>query len=170
MASRRSEVVVGTGVVGTATRKMKTAPADIFIYGVDKSTVVQDIIEDLAFSDIVVKAENVVKKTRENASVDSYKISIKAEDLQKALNPDIWPMRVKVREWIHYPSRRQGRVGGAEGAAHGGQFGQGRHMQRPTAAAGASGGAEAAAQQQQQQQIPGLVLQNRFNGIGEETA
>ncbi len=37
-----------------------------------------------------------------NPSVMSYKISIKAEDLNKALDPTVWPMRVKVREFIYY--------------------------------------------------------------------
>ena len=35
----------------------------------------------------------------------NYKISIKAEDLEKALNPYVWPLRVKGREFIHYKGR-----------------------------------------------------------------
>ena len=34
-------------------------------------------------------------------------ISVKAEDLQRALNPEVWPLRVKVREFIYY-SRKSG--------------------------------------------------------------
>ena len=30
---------------------------------------------------------------------------MKAQDLQKALNPEIWPMRVKVREYIYYKKK-----------------------------------------------------------------
>ena len=33
---------------------------------------------------------------------------MRAQDLEKALEPSVWPMGVKVRQWIHYPSRRQG--------------------------------------------------------------
>lgn len=30
---------------------------------------------------------------------------MKAEDLSKALDPCVWPLRVKVREFIHYKKR-----------------------------------------------------------------
>ena len=41
-------------------------------------------------------------------AVENYKISVKAEDLEKALNPTVWPLRVKVREFIHYRSQDKG--------------------------------------------------------------
>jgi len=37
-------------------------------------------------------------------AVVSYKISVKAEDLEKALKPTVWPLRVKMREFILYSS------------------------------------------------------------------
>ena len=37
-------------------------------------------------------------------AVVSYKISVKAEDLEKALKPTVWPLRVKMREFILYNS------------------------------------------------------------------
>ena len=39
----------------------------------------------------------------------SYKISVQASDLSKALNPEIWPLRVKAREYIHYARKKQPR-------------------------------------------------------------
>ena len=39
---------------------------------------------------------------------------MKAEDLQKALDPSVWPIRVKVREYIFY-AKRQPRPDGAAG-------------------------------------------------------
>ena len=33
---------------------------------------------------------------------------MKAEDLEKALNPTVWPLRVKVREFIYDRSRDKG--------------------------------------------------------------
>ena len=95
---RRSKVVTGSGTVTGENRKMKTAPADIFVYGVHKSTEIQDIVDDLAYSDIIVQPEDVVKKTREPSSLDCYRISVKASDLTKALHPDVWPLKVRVRE------------------------------------------------------------------------
>ena len=50
--------------------KNETAPADIFIYGVHKSTEVGDIIEDLVVNQINVNSEDIKKKTCENASLD----------------------------------------------------------------------------------------------------
>ena len=37
-------------------------------------------------------------------AVVSYKISEKAEDLEKALKPTVWPLREKMREFILYSS------------------------------------------------------------------
>ena len=35
----------------------------------------------------------------------SYRISIPAADLETALSPSIWPLRVKAREFVHYSSK-----------------------------------------------------------------
>ena len=40
--------------------------------------------------------------SKEHPSVVSYRISVKAEDLPKALDLCVWPLRVKVREFIHF--------------------------------------------------------------------
>ena len=132
---------------------MKVAPVDIFVYGAHKETTAEDIVEELRFSDIVISKEDIVEKTRENSNVKSFKISVKAEYLEKALKPETWPMRVKVREWVYYPKKREqqsdgGRmgqrgVGGGASAA----VGQGQHLPlyknttaEGTAALGADGG------------------------------
>ena len=67
--------------------------------------ILPNIVQDLACSDIIIRAEDIVMKSREEAYLKSYKISVKAEDLQKALDPSVWPLRVKVREFIHYSRR-----------------------------------------------------------------
>ena len=41
---------------------MKTARADIFIYAVDTSTTVDDIVDDLAYNKIEVNSNHVVKR------------------------------------------------------------------------------------------------------------
>ena len=56
--------------------------------------------------------------------VKSYKIAIKAEYLEKALKPETWPLRVKVREWVYFPRKREhqpegGRMGQREARAQG---------------------------------------------------
>ena len=135
--SKQKKFVVGTS--NQAGRKMRSPPADIFVYGVHPDTSPEDIVQDLAFSDIIIKAEDIVKKSKDEAFLKSYKISVKAEDLLKALDPAIWPMRVKVREFIHY-SRRPGREGQgyqqqhgrvqAQGGGYQHQQGQGYHYGR----------------------------------------
>ena len=87
-------------------RKMKSPPADIFVYGVPRGTTTEDIVEDLAESDIQVAPSDIILMSKGSPSVISYRISVKAEDLQKALDPTVWPLRVKVREFIHYRSRK----------------------------------------------------------------
>ena len=117
-------------VVGTSNqvgRKMRSPPADIFVYGVHPDTSPEDIVQDLAFSDIIISTQDITVKSKEEAYLKSYKISVKAEDLQKALDPSVWPLRVKVREFIHYSRKfsagNKPRNGGHDrqgGGQHGG--------------------------------------------------
>ena len=81
---------------------MKSPPVDIFVYGVPRDTNKSDIKEDLGDSDIVVSEEDISLLSAGTPAVVSYNISVKAQDLAKALNPNVWPLRVKVREFIHY--------------------------------------------------------------------
>ena len=86
-------------------RKMKSPPADIFVYGVPRDTSKMDIMEDLAESDIHICVDDINLMSKGNPPVVSYRISVKADDLTKALDPMVWPLRVKVREFIHYKKR-----------------------------------------------------------------
>ena len=84
---------------------MRSPPADIFVWGIHPDTTIQDIVADLAESGVIIEEKDVQKKSKPEAYLSSYKISVKAEDLQVALNPSVWPLRVKVREFIHYSRR-----------------------------------------------------------------
>ena len=55
--------VIGTSDSKLNGRKMKSPPADIFVWGVHPETTVEDIINDLAASDIKVDAKDIVKKS-----------------------------------------------------------------------------------------------------------
>ena len=101
--------VVGTSNPATSGRKMRSPPAAIFVWGVHPETTIDDIINDLAESDLKVEAKDIVKKSKDEAYLVSYKINIPGDDLAKALNPDIWPIGVRVREFIHY-KRKPGRA------------------------------------------------------------
>ena len=102
----QKQCVVGTSNNSVLTsRKMRSPPADIFVWGLHPDTTVLDIVADLAESQIIVQERDIQKKSKPEANLVSYKISVKAEDLQKALDPSVWPLRVKVREFIHYARR-----------------------------------------------------------------
>ena len=45
------------------------------------------------------------------SNVISFKISFPAENLEKALDPTVWPLRVRVHEFIHHRKRYSDRNG-----------------------------------------------------------
>ena len=69
-------------------------------------TTPEDIVKDLADCDIIIEEKDILRKSKDGAALLSFKISVKAEDLQKALDPTVWPMRVKVREYVYYPKKK----------------------------------------------------------------
>ena len=97
--------IVGTSDSSANGRKMRTPPADIFVWGVHPSTTKEDIVSDLEISGIKISACDIEKKSNAEAKLCSYRISVPAPLLEKALDPGIWPLRVKVREFIHYSNR-----------------------------------------------------------------
>ena len=105
---QKKKAVTGTSNSAVTGRKMRSPPADIFVWGVHPDTEIDDIIKDLAESDIKVEPKDIEKKSKPEAYLTSYRISVQASDLSKALDPAIWPLRVKVREYIHYARRNRG--------------------------------------------------------------
>ena len=104
-STMKAKSITGTSDSNATGRKMVSSPADIFIWGVHPSTTVEDIVNDLTDSGITVEANNIEKKSKPEAYLCSYKISIPSAQLDKALDPSIWPLRVKVREYIHYSNK-----------------------------------------------------------------
>ena len=100
------KTVVGTCGSSTNGRLMKSPPADIFVWGLHPETLPEDIVKDLGDSGINIEAKDVLKKSKDGAALLSFKVSVRAEDLQKALDPQIWPLRVKVREYVYYPKKK----------------------------------------------------------------
>ena len=113
-------------IVGTinnsvqTSRKMRSPPADIFVWGVHPDTTKEDIVADLADSSIIITENDIEKKSKNEAFLVSYKIRVKAEDLQKALNPAIWPLRVKVREYVYYSNKKQEKKNSDQNVANAG--------------------------------------------------
>ena len=87
-----------TVVSGTRTqekiRKIKSPLADIFCYDIPKDTTKQDIVDDLEEADIKITVGDIVQmsKPNETSNVISFKISVPAEDLEKALDPKELPL------------------------------------------------------------------------------
>ena len=105
------------------------------MWGVHPETTVQDIIADLADSGVIVEEKDIEKKSKAEAFLCSYKISVKAEQLSIALDPTVWPLRVKVREYVYFSKRnpRQERhdgQAGRSGQTVGGYAGQRQHGQQ----------------------------------------
>ena len=103
---RKKPVVVGTSKANTNGRKLRPPPADIFVWGMHPETTPQDIVNDLADSDITIEEKDIMKKSKDGAALLSFKVSVRADDLQKALDPTVWPMRVKVREYVYYTKKK----------------------------------------------------------------
>ena len=118
------------------------------MYGVHPDTSTEDIVLDLADSGIIIQEKDVINKSREDAHLQCYKISVKAEDLTKVLDPSVWPMRVKVREFIHYSKKnfRSNAKDGPNQSGAGAGSGDQQHVEGgngsdPLASLGAHGGA-----------------------------
>ena len=172
--SSKPKPVIGTSDSKLTGRKMRSPPADIFVWGIHPDTSIEDIVNDLADSDIKIKETDVFKKSNKDAYLCSYKISVPAADLAKALDPSIWPLRVKVREFIHYARRKPQNDGASGGQA---PAGQGQAGSRPPHAQG-QGGAHAAQGPQAAQaaaqgshlQVPGIRLENMFAALARHAA
>jgi len=94
----KQNVIVGTG---STESKLRSLPADIFVYGLLKDTSNQELVEELSRNDIMVNSEDVAQMSKEEAHFKSFKVSMKADDLQKALDPKVWPTWVRVRQFFH---------------------------------------------------------------------
>ena len=75
---RKQTCVVGTS--SSSDRKLKSPPVDIFLGGVHPDNTPDDIVADLPQSSI----SDIVKNSKPEAFLVSYKISAKAEHLSKS--------------------------------------------------------------------------------------
>jgi hypothetical protein len=171
--NKSKAAVTGTSDSNKTGRKMRSPPADIFVWGVHPDTTFEDIVNDLAASDIQIKESDILKKSKDEAQLCSYKISVPAVDLQRALDPSIWPLRVRVREFIHYarrnPRQQTGNGNAREQAQPSAQGGQGG---RDGVASGPQGGAQGQSFGGARPkagsaflQVPSIELHNMFDAL-----
>ena len=143
----------------------KSFPADISLVagGVSKNATVDKLTEYLRNKGLdIVKCELLTTQVEQCRKL-SFKVTIKAEDFEKAKNPAIWPYRVVVRKFVHFRRRAadefasdQQQVRGVKQLGQGAGQGQAHHQQ------GEHPG-QHTGQQQQQQDTP---VFNRFNVPG----
>ena len=173
LAQGKPKPVVGTSDSNLTGRKMRSPPADIFVWGVHPLTSIEDIVNDLAASGIDIKDSDVEKKSKPEAYLCSYKISVPIPDLTKALDPSIWPLRVKVREFVHYARKNPRQNSGqTKPGAGGGQRQQGALGGQRQPSAGTGGGHQALGGQTQGVvgsgplvSVPGITLDNMFAAL-----
>ena len=162
-------------VVGTANnteqvnRKMRSPPADIFVWGIHPDTSIPDIVADLGDSGIIVQERDVEKKSKAEAFLVSYGIRLKAEDLEKALDPRVWPMRVKVREYIHYSTKPRQQRAGARGQEQADGTG-GQDLHRPAPNGQAVGSVGQGGSQGERDKLPVPLATNRFSALSDNVS
>jgi hypothetical protein len=88
-------------------------------YGVSKDATEEQLKAFISSKGIGVTS--VTKLTTfESARTNTFKVSIKAADYDKALKPEVWPLRVGVRPFR--PNRQQSRTWAEQSASAGGNI------------------------------------------------
>ena len=80
------------------------APIDIFVAGINKGTEVNAIKDHMRVNK-GLEIIDMEKTSHDEARQDSYRISVKKEDEEKALLPETWPHGIRVRVYRHYRKR-----------------------------------------------------------------
>ena len=83
------------------------APVDLFVFNVNKDVTTDSIVGFMKSS----KGLDILecnKVSHVDARTQSFRIKVKAEDYDKALNGDTWPYRVRVRVYRHFRQRDEG--------------------------------------------------------------
>ena len=117
-----------------------------------------DIVNDLASSGIIITARDILKKSKDDATLNSYKISIPAADFQKALNPEIWPLRVRVREYFYNSKKPKQQNQQQQNTSQ--QVNGNQQQQNQTAMPNHQ---QAPLQQQELLQVSAISTENRFD-------
>jgi hypothetical protein len=94
--ARRAAPIVGTG----RSNKIRGAPEpsrDLFVYRVQDGNSSEDIKGYI--NDNHVDVRDIEQTSKEGSKFLSFKVTIRASDMQKVLQPDFWPCGVCVRRF-----------------------------------------------------------------------
>ncbi len=93
---RRAAPVVGTGCAD----RFRGAPEpsrDLFVFRIEHGYTVEDIKKYVIDSNIVVR--EIEQTSKDESTFMSFKVTIKASDMNAVLQPEFWPMGVCVRRF-----------------------------------------------------------------------
>ena len=102
--------------MGSGDRTNFAAPVDLFVYGVNKDALGEQIVAFMKETKGLEILE-CTKVSHDEARAQSFRIKVRSTDYELALKAETWPYRVGVRVYHHFKQRRE-----AEGTS--GQFGQ----------------------------------------------
>lgn len=95
---RRAEAVVGTGpsdIIRGAPEPLR----DLFVSRLEQGVTLDQIKHYTNSKNVTV--HNIEKKSREDSMYLSFKVTVKVSDMDTLLQPDFWPMGVRVRRfWL----------------------------------------------------------------------
>ena len=117
---RPSTLIYGNARTGADdSEQFLAADAELVAYGVSKDATEEQLKQFITSKGINVTA---VKKltTFEEARTYTFKVSIKASDYEKALKPEVWPLRVGVRPFRPKRSNNQTQSWAQQSASSGG--------------------------------------------------
>ena len=113
---RLPNITGNSGDVGFA------APVDLFVFNVNNE-VTEEAIKNHMKDSKGLELLEIVKVSHKDARTKSFKVKIKSEDYDKAMDSQTWPSRVRVRPYRHFKQREQ------PGGQFGGQAGDNGHGQ-----------------------------------------
>ena len=101
-------------ITGNSGDKGFAAPIDLFVFNVNNE-VTEDAIKNHMKDSKALELIEVVKVSHNDARTKSFRVKVKSEDYEKAMDCETWPSRVRVRPYRHFKQRRE---------QTGGQFGE----------------------------------------------
>ena len=116
-------------ITGNSGDKGFAAPIDLFVFNVNND-VTEDAIKNHMKDSKALELLEVVKVSHNDARTKSFRVKVKSEDYEKAMDSETWPSRVRVRPYRHFKQRRE---------QSGGQFGDERRHGEQAATAGHGG-------------------------------
>ena len=93
-------------ITGNSGFKGFAAPIDLFVFNVNND-VTEDAIKNHMKDSKGLEILEIVKVSHIEARTKSFRVKVKSEDYEKAMDSLTWPSRVRVRPYRHFKQRRE---------------------------------------------------------------